>query len=269
MILNVGDVQIGVDDDGGGLPVVFLHGFPHDRSLWDQQRRALGPRVRCIAVDLRGFGESTMSGPVTMDSYADEVAAVLDVLEIDRAVVCGLSMGGYVAMALWRRHPQRVRALIFCDTKATADTVEGRAKRDATIQLAQTEGAATVAERQLPGMVGKTTRERQPEVATLMHQMMARQSVSAMVGALQAMRDRPDSVATLGTVSVPTLLVVGEEDALTPVSDAQAMLAALPAALHAKLEIVAGAGHVSCVERPAAVTHVLADFLAALADTHA
>ena len=281
MIVNVGDVQLGVDDNGSGMPVVFLHGFPHDRSLWDQQRRALGPTVRCIALDLRGFGDSTMTGTsgtgavtaestvaraMTMDRYADDVAALLDVLAIDRAVVCGLSMGGYVATAMWRRHSARIAGLILCDTKGTPDTAEGRAKRDELIALATTKGALAVAERQLPGMVGTTTRERQPEVVAMMRQMMARQSVPAMVGALTAMRERPDSLATLASVTVPTLLLVGEDDVLTPVADARAMLAALPDQARGRLEILSGAGHVSCVERPAAVTHLLADFLGALTD---
>jgi len=109
MIVNVGDVQLGVDDEGSGLPVVFLHGFPHDRSLWAQQRRALSSHVRCITPDLRGFGESTFAGPVSMDVYADDIAALLDVLDIDKAVICGLSMGGYIAMAMWRRHAARAR----------------------------------------------------------------------------------------------------------------------------------------------------------------
>ena len=266
MIVTVGGVPMGIDDDGGGLAVVFLHGFPHDRALWTQQRRALGPRVRCIAPDLRGFGESPLSGPVTMDQYADDVAALLDVLHIDRAVICGLSMGGYVAMAMWRRHAARISGLILCDTKGTADTPEGQAKRDEMIALAESEGASAVAERQLPGMVGKATRERQPEVTELMRAMMSRQSVPGVVGALRALRGRPDSMATLATVSVPTLVLVGEDDVLTPPADARAMMAVLPPAARARLEIVSGAGHVSCVERPAAVTLVLADFLAVLAD---
>ncbi len=264
MIVNVGDVQLGVDDEGSGLPVVFLHGFPHDRSLWAQQRRALSSHVRCIAPDLRGFGESTFAGPVSMDVYADDIAALLDVLDIDKAVICGLSMGGYIAMAMWRRHAARVQGLVLCDTKTGADTAEGRSKRDEFIALAQSGGAAAVAEKQIGGMVGKSTRERQPDVVDFVRAMMTRQSVVGIVGALQALRDRPNSHDTMGSISVPTLVLVGDEDVLTPPSEAHAMFAALTAHATPRLEIVSASGHASCVERPAAVTHAIADFLATL-----
>ena len=264
MIVNVGDVQLGVDDEGSGLPVVFLHGFPHDRSLWAQQRRALSSHVRCITPDLRGFGESTFAGPVSMDVYADDIAALLDVLDIDKAVIAGLSMGGYVAMAMWRRHAARVQGLVLCDTKTSADTAEGRGKRDELIALAQSSGAAAVAEKQIGGMVGKSTRERQPDVVEFMRAMMTRQSVAGIVGALQALRDRPNSHDTMSSITVPTLVVVGDEDVLTPPSDAHAMFTALTARATPTLEIVEASGHASCVERPAAVTHAIADFLATL-----
>lgn len=264
MNATVGGIRLGFDDAGGGMPVVFLHGFPHDRTLWAQQRTALASRVRCIVPDLRGFGESTPVGPWSMDQYADDIAALLDVLEIDAAAMCGLSMGGYVAMAMWRRHPARVRALMLCDTKMGPDTDAARANRDALIDLARTEGGETVAHRLLPGMVGKATRERAPELDHGVWTMMARQPVDGIVGALGALRDRPDSQETLRSISVPTLLLVGEDDVLTPPSESRAMLNELPDGASARLELIAGAGHVSCLERPAAVTHALADFLAAL-----
>lgn len=264
MIAPLHFVRLGYDDQGTGLPVVLLHGFPHDRSLWMQQRRALSPRVRCIVPDLRGFGESASHGPFTMDQYADDVIELLNWLEIDRAVIGGLSMGGYIAMALWRRHPERVRALALCDTKATADNDAGRAARGELIALAKASGAAAVAEKQITGMVGKSTRERRSDVVDGLKAMMSRQSVAGIVGALEALRDRPDSRETIRSISVPTLVVVGSEDALTPISDAQAMMDLLPPDAEARLEIINGAGHASCVERPAAVTQALGEFLASL-----
>ncbi len=265
MIAQLPGFQLGYEDSGDGLPLLMLHGFPHDRTLWTQQRRSLSARVRCIAPDLRGFGHSSTHGPYSMDQYADDVITLLNWLEIDAAVVCGLSMGGYVAMALWRRYPDRIRALILCDTKATADTEETRLKRDELIVVARREGARVIAERQLTGMVGQSTRERRPDVISFIREMMARQTVAGIVGALRALRDREDSRETLRTVTVPTLVLVGEEDALTPVSDARAMAALLPAAARVRMEIIAGAGHASCVERPAATTHAVADFLTTLA----
>lgn len=265
MIAQLGDFRMGYDDSGEGLPVVFLHGFPHDRNLWNAQRLALASQARCIVPDLRGFGHSSTHGPFSVDQYADDVIALLDALQIARAVVCGLSMGGYVAMALWRRHPDRVKALVFCDTKAGADSEEARAKRDELAALVRRDGARAIAEAQIQGMVGATTRERRPEVVAGMRAMMARQPVAGIVGALQALRDRPDSRETLRTISVPVLVVVGEDDVLTPIKEARAIAEALPTAARVRLEIIAGAGHVPCLERPAATTHALSDFLSTLA----
>ncbi|MEO7358799.1 MAG: alpha/beta fold hydrolase [Gemmatimonadaceae bacterium] len=279
MIAALNGVQIGFDDTGSGTPVLFIHGFPHDRSLWDDQCSALSTHVRCVAPDLRGFGESTAivaatgeppvassvaSDPVSIDQYADDLAQLLEHLDVRQAVVCGLSMGGYVAMALWRRHPSLVRALVLCDTKAGADTEEGRQKRDQLIALAEREGSAAVAAAQIAGMLGKSTRDKRPDIVARTAAMMRRASVAGIVGALTAMRDRPDAKPTLSTVTVPTLVIVGDEDALTPVTEALGIMAALSPEAGAKLEVVQGSGHASCMERPAAVTHVLADFLGAL-----
>ena len=267
MQVDLGDVRIGYDDAGRGLPVLFLHGFPHDRSLWSHQRVALASRIRCIVPDLRGFGESTGTAH-DVDTYADDAVRLLDHLEVDDTVVCGLSMGGYIAMAMWRRYPSRVRGLVLCDTRAGADTADQRATRNVMISKARVDGAAVVADLQLGKMVGQDTHSHRPDVVETMRTMMTRQSVGAITGALQALRDRPDSQETIGSITVPTLVLVGEDDALTPPSEAEAMMALLPAAAGARLETIEGAGHVSCIERPAAVTHALADFLATLTSQH-
>jgi pimeloyl-ACP methyl ester carboxylesterase len=174
-------------------------------------------------------------------------------------------MGGYVALALWRRYPERVRGLVLCDTKASADSIEGRAGRDALITLAESQGADAVADKLLAGMISNRTRERQPGLEAEVRAMMARQPVAGIVGALSAMRDRPDAQATLRSITVPTLVVVGEDDLLTPPRDAHDMLNALPPSAEGALVLVEGSGHLTSIERPAAVTHALADFLAMLA----
>lgn len=259
--------MIRFDDVGRGLPVVFLHGFPHDRTLWSHQRIALASRLRCIVPDLRGFGESEGTAH-DMDTFADDVVGVLDRLDIEEAAVCGLSMGGYITMAMWRRHPERIRAIVLCDTRAAADSDEQRAARNAAIAKVRAEGAAAIARDQLEKMVGKDTHAHRPDVVDTMRAMMSRQSVAGMTGALQALRDRPDSRQTVASMTVPTLVIVGEDDVITPPAEAHAMMSLLPAEANARLEIIEGAGHVSCIERPAAVTHALADFLAALAEQH-
>ena len=256
-----GDVEIGYDDLGAGDPIVFLHGFPHSRALWAPQLNALVDRARCIAPDLRGFGESTAAPPFTMDQYADDVAALLDALHIERAVICGLSMGGYVALAFWRRHRARVRGLVLMDTRAGADSAEARVKRNDMIALAHERGSSAVADAMISGMVGKSTREKCPEVVDAVHRMLESAPVAGVVGGLAALREREDSTATLGTIDVPVLVVVGEEDVLTPPSEAAMLHAGIRGST---LEVIAGAGHVSNVERPAAVNHILSEFLASL-----
>ncbi len=264
MIATVAGVRIGYDESGDGLPIICLHGFPHDRTLWAAQRAALAARARCLTPDLRGFGDSSTHGPFTMDQYADDVVALLDALRLPQAVICGLSMGGYVAFALWRRYPSRVRALVLCDTRAEADSPEARGRREAQIALVRAQGTAALVEPMLTGMVGSETRARRPEVLTGLRTMMARQSAAGVIGALQALRDRPDSRPTLGTITVPVLVVVGDQDVLTPIADARRIAEGLPPAARVRLEVIAGAGHVPCLERPSATTHAIGDFLSTL-----
>ncbi len=259
MIAYCGGIEIGYDDVGSGDAVVFLHGFPHHRALWASQVAALVDRARCIAPDLRGFGESSVHPPYSVDQYADDLAALLDSLRIERAVVCGLSMGGYVALAFWRRHRARVRALILMDTRAGNDSAEGRERRDQMIALARQRGSEAVADAMITGMVGKRTREKCPEVVDDVHRMLESAPVDGVVGALEALRDRPDSTATLETIDVPTLIVVGKEDVLTPPGEAMLLHAGIRGST---LEVIAGAGHLANVERPAAVNHVITEFLA-------
>jgi pimeloyl-ACP methyl ester carboxylesterase len=264
MIAWIHGRQVGYDDTGSGDPVVFLHGFPHRRTLWAPQLGALMDRARCIAPDLRGFGESAPAEPYSMDRYAEDVVELLDHLRVRKVVVCGLSMGGYVALALWRLHPDRVRGLVLMDTKAPADTPEGVQKRKDMIALANERGSKAVADAMITGMVGKSTRERCPEIVDAMHSMLESAPVPGIVGALTAMMTRIDSTPTLATIHVPTLIVVGEEDALTPVKDAQALHEGIPGS---KLEVIAQAGHVANFERSAAVNHLLSEFLAGIALT--
>ena len=258
MITPCAGIQLAYDDVGSGQPVVFLHPFPLDRSYWSPQLGALVARCRCITPDLRGFGESTAAPPYTMDQYADDIACLLDALEIERAVFVGLSMGGYIAFALWRRHRARVRALVLADTRAGADTDEGREKRRALIALASEKGTSAVAEAQLPGLVGKRARTKQPDVVEALRRIIESASVGGITGALEAMMARPDSSDLLPTITVPALIIAGEEDVLTPPKEARAMHDAIEGS---RIEIIAGAGHASSFERAAAFNHILGEFL--------
>lgn len=258
MIVEVGEARVAYDDIGHGEAVVFLHAFPLDRRMWSSQTSALGGDWRCIAIDTRGFGDSTATPPYSVDRYAEDVAAVLDAADVARAVIVGISMGGYTALALWRRHRERVRALVLADTRATADTPDTLTRRRELIEVARTEGPAAVAERQLVGLLGKSTRERRGDIADAMRAIARQGSVAGIVGALEALMARPDSTPMLGSISVPTLIIVGDEDVITPPKEARAMHAAIP---HSRLEVIAGAGHLSNVERPGAFNAVLGEFL--------
>ena len=261
MIAPCADIGIAYEDVGSGRPLVLLHPFPLDRAYWAPQLGSLVSRCRCIAPDARGFGETPGAPPYTMDRYADDVVCLLDALAIDRAVIAGLSMGGYIALAMWQRHPARVRALILADTRAGADTDEGREKRRALSELARTKGTGAVAEAQLPGLVGKRTREKHPAVVEALRRMIERASVGGITGALDAMMARPDSTALLPTITVPTLIVCGDDDVLTPPKESRAMHDAIPGS---RIELIAGAGHASSFERAAAFNHVVGEFLDSL-----
>jgi 3-oxoadipate enol-lactonase len=259
--LEVLDDALAHADVGHGLPVVLLHAFPLNRSMWEPQIAALFGECRCIAPDLRGFGDSPKSGPYTMDRHADDVVALLDALQIEKAVVAGLSMGGYIALAMWRRHRDRIRALVLADTRATADTDEAKQKRDDLMAVARRDGPSAVAEKQITGLTGRSTREKQPELVNRIRTVMSGETVEGIVGALEAMRARPDSTPLLGEIDVPTLVVVGEEDVITPVKEARAMAALIRGS---RLEVIPEAGHLSNLERPAAFNAALSDFVGSL-----
>lgn len=263
MIAVVDALEIGYDDvgTGGGVPLLFAHAFPLNRTMWAPQVSALVERCRCVAADLRGFGDSSVAPPYSMEQYADDLAHLLDQLHIEKVVLVGLSMGGYASFAFWRRHKDRVRALVLADTRAGADSDEALTRRRQLIEVARTEGPTAVANLQIPGIVGKSTRERHPDTYDAVHRMMAQAPVEGIVGALEAMMVRPDSSGILATIDVPTLIVVGEEDVLTPVKEARAMQERIPGS---RLEVIAQAGHLSSMERPAAFNHLLTEFLGAL-----
>jgi pimeloyl-ACP methyl ester carboxylesterase len=261
VIALVDDAEIAFDDIGSGLPVVFLHAFPLNRTMWEPQVSALVAECRCIPIDFRGLGDSAERSPYTMDRYADDVIGVLDTLQIDRAVIVGLSMGGYAAFTLWRRYASRVRALVLADTRATSDSSEQLERRRALIELAETQGMTAVANSQIAGMVGKTTREKKPDTYDAVHRMIAQARPGGVVGALEAMMGREDSTSLLSSIDVPTLLVAGAEDVITPAKDMRALEGAIRGS---RLEVLAHAGHLSSLERPAAFNTVLSEFLGSL-----
>jgi pimeloyl-ACP methyl ester carboxylesterase len=251
---------IGLSTAGEGEPLVLLHGFPHDRSLWAPQLAAPPHGTKLFAPDLPGFGESARLDAPSLDVWADWLAALLDHLALDRVTLGGLSMGGYLCFAFWRRHPGRVRALVLADTKAGADDAGGRRKRGEMQALVRQQGAGAVAEQMITGMVGRTTREERPAVVETLDAMMRRASPAAIEDALDVLKDRPDSTSTLATIRVPTLIICGEEDALTPVAESRAMHSAIAGSA---LGTIPRAGHASNLEDPDAFDRLLTGFVSA------
>ncbi len=243
------------------VPVVLLHGFPHDRALWVEQVAAQHTTLtgtRLLMPDLPGFGSSAPTTNRGMDGYADAIAAMLDAAGIERAVIAGLSMGGYVAFSFWRLHADRVRALILLDTKAGADAEPGKVKRREMIATVARDGVGAIVPGLIPGQLGNTTRASQPALVERVEVMLRRAPAVGVINAVEAMITRVDSTPTLETISVPTLVIVGEEDTLTPLADAIAMSSAIPGA---RLVTVPGAGHLAPLEQPNIVNAAIAEFL--------
>jgi 3-oxoadipate enol-lactonase len=253
-------------DAGPGRVVVLLHGFPLSREMWREQLSGLGSIYRVIAPDLRGHGESPApEGVYTMDEMADDVVELLDTLHItERVVLGGLSMGGYVALSMLARYPERIRALILMDTRAGADTVEAAANREVTAQSVLSAGTATsVVDAMLPKLFAPITLEQRPERVEPMLAIMEKTSPRGVAGALRGMAIRPDRRAELPGISVPTLVLVGEHDVITPPAEARAMAEAIPGA---RLQVIPEAGHMAPYENYSAANLAILQFLKNLED---
>jgi pimeloyl-ACP methyl ester carboxylesterase len=250
-------------ESGAGVPLVLLHAFPLSSAMWLAQREGLAGSCRVITPDQRGFGGSPLGDdPPSLDRAADDVAELLDQLGLDRVVLGGLSMGGYVAMALLRRHPDRVLALLLADTKASADPEPARANRERIAALVESDPETTVlVDEVLPTLLGTTSAQDRPLVVGRVRGLVQAAPAAAVAWAQRAMAPRPESLETLRGFGGPALVVVGEEDQLSPVSDAEAMVEALPAG---RLVVVPEAGHLTAVETPEVFTAAVAGFLDAL-----
>jgi pimeloyl-ACP methyl ester carboxylesterase len=254
---------VSYSERGWGPPVVLLHAYPLSSAMWFGQLEALSDRYRVIAPDFPGFGGSSDDPGWTVDSAADMVAELCEELGVRGPVVVGgLSMGGYVALAFARRHPDRLRGLILADTKAEPDTDEAKANRDKMMAFAKEHGSVAVIDAMIGKMVSETTKADRPEVVAAVRQLAAEQSPDGIVAALHALRDRPDAVPGLGEIPVPTLVIVGADDGLTPPATARQMAAAIPKAW---LEVLPSAGHLANLEVPEAFTAAVRGFLDGLA----
>jgi len=252
-------IDLAHEEAGSGRPVILLHAFPLSRAMFADQVAGLADQARVIAPDLRGFGESQPGADEpSLDLMADDVAGLLDRLEVEAGVVAGLSMGGYVAMAMLRRHAERVAAVVLMDTKASADDQPARENRERVARAVVEDGPSALRP-MLDALLGETTRAERRGVVDMVSRWLDSVRPEAVAWAQRAMAARPDSFATLAGALVPGFVVVGEEDTMTTRDDALAMAAAF--AQPPPVYVIPQAGHLSAVENPDAVTGALRDVL--------
>jgi 3-oxoadipate enol-lactonase len=262
--LSVRGTELWYVDRGSGSPLLLVHGFPLDHTMWAGQIEGLSSQCRVVAPDLRGFGRSRGKGDdkVTMADFADDLAALLDGLGIGEPVVfCGLSMGGYIALQFWRRHAARLRGLILCDTRAAADAPAAAAARAVMADRVLREGPAPLVETMLPKVLGETTRRQRPDLVEAVRRVMMGADPRAIAAATRGMAERPDMTASLPRIRCPALVVVGSEDVASPPAEMRGLVEAIPGA---KFVEIPAAGHLAPLENPSAVSAAIAEFLANL-----
>ncbi|MYG40945.1 MAG: alpha/beta fold hydrolase [Nitrospira sp. SB0677_bin_15] len=259
MKARINDIDLAYSEEGQGLPVVFLHAFPLNRTMWASQVAALSDRYRVVTIDLRGHGES--DAPMwryTLDQFAEDVSGLLENLGITRATFVGLSMGGYILFALYRTHPELFHALVLADTRATADTPDARTARFSMAQIAYRRGASVIADLMLPKLLSPAACEHRADLQDQLRTIIAGNQVSGIVGDLMAMEERPDSTPLLRTISVPTLVIAGEEDLASPPEEVESMAARIPGATFVRIP---QAGHLSNMENSSAFNKAILSFL--------
>lgn len=263
--LRLDEVQIYFRDIGpreAATTVVLLHGFPLQSDMWQFQELALSASYRMILPDLRGHGRSSVTpGTVGMDVMAEDVLRLLDFVQIDRAVICGLSMGGYVAWEFWQRNPQRTQALILCDTRSSADTEEVARARHMMAAQVVTDGAAMAAKSMLPKLLANETRQNQPDRVRLIEQMILATDPQGIAATQRGMAGRRDFTSTLPDIDVPSLVICGSEDVISTPTEMAEISESLP---QAEFVEIPGAGHLAPIEQPAAVNDAMLHFLANL-----
>jgi pimeloyl-ACP methyl ester carboxylesterase len=240
---------------GNAPPLLLVHGFPLDHESWAPQLEVFGHQRRVIAPDLAGFGRTGTPGAPSLDAHADDLAALLDEIGAARVVLVGLSMGGYIALAMWRKHRERIAALVLADTRSGADAPEAQTKRVALADRVLAEGIAPLLGNVQPGLLSEAAPAR---IADTVRTIIERQPPAGAAAALRAMAARVDSTPDLPSIDVPVLVIVGEQDAITPASESEAMVAALP---RASLARIPRAGHLSNLEEPGAFNGALRAFL--------
>ena len=262
-IIDDAGTTLSIADTGQGPPILFVHGFPLDHTMWRQQIAELSRDHRCIAPDLRGFGQSSVTaGTVSMDQFADDLAALLDALGVTEPVVlCGLSMGGYIAWSFVRRHATRLRALVLCDTRAVPDSPEAVANRLKLAEDVVRLGPELVANAMLPRLFAPNTTALSPETTNELRRVILATNPQGIAAASRGMAERGDARPLLATIDCPTLVIVGEHDVISPPAEMRDIAAAIPSAMFRQIP---RAGHMAPLEKPSVVNDALRAFLADL-----
>lgn len=252
------------EENGTGIPLLLIHGFPFSGRMWAGQLKRLAGKSQVLVPDLPGFGESPAGADTaSVDQYAEDCLAILDALDImEPVVIGGLSMGGYIALAAARVFPLRIRGLILASTRAGADSTEGKATRDKTIAQVKESGASVVVESMYPKLLSPETYKSKPAIATELREIMSGATPKGVVAALSAMRDRLDSTELLPNLHMPVLIVHGKDDQIIPPAEAEAMAKAIP---HNDAHILDHAGHLPNLEQPDEFNRIVEKFLAKLA----
>lgn len=253
-------VEWNVYDEGAGETLLLVHGFPLDHTMWSGQLDAFSSRYRVVAPDLRGFGASRAADEsVSMEQFADDLVELLDVLAVGAPVTfCGLSMGGYIALQFARKHADRLKALVLCDTRSAADSAEAAVNRLKMAQQALAEGAQVAAQAMLPRLFAKLTVEKRPALVEAVRGVILSTAPAAIAAAQRGMAARPEMTDFLSQIRVPALVVVGEEDPISPVAEMRQISESIPGAQFA---VIPAAGHMAPLENPAAFNAALEKFL--------
>jgi len=260
---TINSINLSYDDLGeGSIPIIFIHGFPFDRTMWQPQMDFFKSTNRVIAFDIRGFGESKdEESPLSIELFSDDLILFMDTLRINKAVVCGLSMGGYIALNAVKRFPDRFEALILADTQCNADSDEAKEKRYNAIDQIMLHGVNGFNENFIKNIFHKDSLSNKKQIVEKVRKVVYSNSEHIMSMGLTALAERSETCSTLSKINMPTLIVCGREDTVTPLAQSESMKVDIYGSV---LRVIDNAGHVSNIEQPEEFNKHLLYFLNAL-----
>ena len=263
LMLNINNLNLSYDDVGeGNIPIILLHGFPFDKSMWAKQLDFFATTNRVIAIDIRGFGKSTdESTPLSIDLFSDDLMLFMNQMKISKAIICGLSMGGFIALNAQARFPDRFEAIILCDTQCIADTIEVKLNRYKTIDEIALNGTLNFNEAFIKKVFCKNSFTNKQEIVTQLRSVVMANPEQIIINGLKALAERSETCSTLPEINIPTLIICGREDEVTPLEQSEFLHTSIKASA---LHIIDDAGHVSNIEQPEEFNNEISKFLLAV-----